>query len=406
MTIASFAFSTVKAETIAQIKLFYKNQTFVFRDSYIHSDNHLVTQEIFDRKINATFSEKIECVQQKLKSGADYKRALLYCFPLLEETVNEAISTVNKEPVNSQMRFDPSKSKMFVISREKQGVEVQEDRLYMDIYFALILSSDAKVKIPVRILPAEITTQDNIALTKLRSRYSTDFSQSSAERKHNIQLALSKISGAVIHSGEVFSFNETVGSRTIKNGYKEAKIIKNGRYEPGVGGGVCQASTTLYNAALLADLNVIAVNRHSLKSSYELPSFDAMVNSGTSDLKIRNDGSDSVYVKAYASDGKAFVEVYGSKLPYVIKRKSEVTFTGETPPYEEVIDEKLKYFSDDDLPGTKKTISYSYPEVHSNGYLQYYDEYGKLLKTKKIRTDVYNSVCGIIAVMPQKQGSN
>lgn len=398
--VSSLGVMKVNAQSTAYIELYYGNEIFVYRDEYIEPSNHLVAEEIFERRINAPLESKLELIRRKLRNGADYKSAMLTCFPLLQNTVDGVIKTLNREPQDSEIRFDPSVKPMFTISRERAGVKVLEDRLYMDIYFALIMSPSIKIKVPIEKPTAQITVRDNIVLTNLRAKYSTDFSSSTDERKHNISLALSKINGAIIGGGETLSFNDTVGRRTAQNGFLEAKIIKGGKYVPGIGGGVCQVSTTLYNAALLSDLQIVDVNRHSLQSSYELPSFDAMVNSGSSDLKICNAGERPVFIKAYSDGGRAYVEIYGSKLPYTIKRKSEVTFTGETPEYDEVVDESLQYFEVGTESGTRKAVSYSHPEVHSNGYLLYYDNYGKLLETKLIRTDKYNSVKGLIAIAP------
>ncbi len=391
---------TVSAQSTVYIELQYGYKKFAYRDEYIEPSNHLIAEEIFERKINAPYEEKIELIAHKIRGGADYKTAILTCFPLLENTVNKAVNEINILPSDSEIKFDPSLRPMFVISRERVGTTVLVDRLYMDIYFALMNSPSVRIKVPVEHPTPNITVSDNIELTNLRARYSTDFSSSAADRKHNISLALSKLNGYVLGGGETLSFNKIVGRRTAKNGFKEAKIIKGGKYVPGLGGGVCQASTTLYNAALLSDLQITAVNRHSLKSSYELPSFDAMVNSGSSDLKIFNQGDRPVFIKAYDDGARAYVEIYGTKLPYKIKRKSEVTFTGDTPGYDEMVDNKLEHFEADTEPGTRKIISYSHPEVRSNGYLLYYDMYGRLLETKLIRKDVYNSVKGVIAIAP------
>lgn len=400
LAVSTIEVNTANALTSTYIELYYGNEVFIYKDEYIEPENHIVAEQIFERKINAPLNEKLEFIRRKLKGGADYKSAMLTCFPLLKNTVDEAIEKLNRDPVDSEIKFYPSSKPMFIISRERSGVKVLEDRLYMDIFFALSVSSTPKIRIPVERPEAKIKTDDNIALTKMRARYSTDFTSSTEERKHNIRLALSKINGKVIFSGETMSFNDTVGRRTAKNGFLEAKIIKGGKYVPGYGGGVCQASTTLYNAALLSDLSIVSVSRHSLQSSYELPSFDAMVNSGSSDLKIRNDGDKQVFIKAYTDGNRAYVEIYGSKLPYTIKRKSEVTFTGKTPEYEEVLDETMQYFDEGTESGAKKTVSYSHPEVHSNGYLLYYDLNGALIEKKLIRSDVYSAVKGVVAVAP------
>lgn len=398
--IAPLGVNKVVAAPIAVIEMYYENMTFTYTDEYITPSNHLIAEEIFERKINSPIEEKMKLVSRKISGGADYKTALLYCFPLLSQTIEKVSEKLNTPPTDSEIRFDPFSHPMFTISRETAGVKVLEDRLYMDIYFALKASSSPRIKIPVERPQASVKLEDNIKLTRLRARYSTDFSTSSPDRKHNVRLALSKINGKRIDAGETISFNELVGRRTAKNGFKEAKIIKGGKYVPGYGGGVCQASTTLYNAALLSDLEVVSVHRHSLQSSYELPSFDAMVNSGSSDLKLRNGGQFPVFIRTYTDENRAYVEIYGSSLPYKIKRKSEITFKGETPGSDEFIDENNEYFDEFAEPGSKKVVTYSHPEVHSNGYLLFFDFNGALIEKRLIRTDVYGSVRGTIAVAP------
>lgn len=389
----------VYAEDRAYIVFEYKGMRYEYVDSLISPTDHLVAQEIFDRFINAPLSSKLAVVHSKVRGGADYKSAMLFCFPLLERTIEHIKSEINCSPTDSTIRFDPSKKPMFSISRDRAGVEVIEDRLYMDTYLALSASSTATVKIPVRSLTAAVSVSDNVRLTNLRASFSTDCANSTYERKHNISLALSKLSGTVLSMGETLSFNQKVGRRTSQNGFKEAKIIVGGKYVAGLGGGVCQASTTLYNAALRSDLTIVEVNRHTLASSYVQPSFDAMVNSGSSDLVIRNDGDTPVFICAYCDGQRAHVRIYGVPLNYKIKCESEVTFTGETPGYDREIDYEHKYF-DDELPGATKILSYSHPEIHSNGYLLYYDFSGKLIERKLIRSDKYSSVRGVIAVAP------
>ena len=131
----------------------------------------------------------------------------------------------------------------------------------------------------------------------LRATFSTDYSKSSAERKHNVGLAAKSLDNVFVDAGGEFSFNKTVGERTYKRGYKSAKIIVNGEFTEGVGGGVCQVSTTLYNAALLAGLEISEVNQHSVAVSYVAPSFDAMVNSGSADLRFINRTHNPVIIR-------------------------------------------------------------------------------------------------------------
>lgn len=141
--------------------------------------------------------------------------------------------------------------------------------------------------------------------------YTTYFDKENSARCHNIRLAAKLIDGTKIENGEVFSFNKTVGVRSVERGFKKAKIIKDGEFVEGVGGGVCQVSTTLYNAALLSGCKICEYHPHSLPVSYVAPSRDAMVSGSYFDLKFENTSGREIYVKS--STGANFVKftLYG-----------------------------------------------------------------------------------------------
>lgn len=118
--------------------------------------------------------------------------------------------------------------------------------------------------------------------------YYTKLINSPEGRTNNIVLSCAKINGTVLQSGEVLSFNRTVGKRTIQAGYKEAKIFVGQTVQNGLGGGICQTSTTLYNAGLQAGMKIIERHRHTLPVSYCASGQDATVSWGGADLKIKN----------------------------------------------------------------------------------------------------------------------
>ena len=122
----------------------------------------------------------------------------------------------------------------------------------------------------------------------LRSSFFTTFYSSKEERVNNIEIASKSIDGIMIESGGEFSFNKVVGERSEKRGYKKAVAIIKGEFTESVGGGVCQVSSTLYNAVILADLKIVEYHPHSLPVSYVAPSFDAMVSWGYADLRFEN----------------------------------------------------------------------------------------------------------------------
>lgn len=213
---------------------------------------------------------------------------------------------------------------------------------------------------------------------KLIARFSTYYGDSKPNRKDNVALACRKIDGTVLYPEDEFSFNDIVGARTVENGFKSAYIIKDGEFVEGIGGGVCQVSSTLYNCALLANLTITCVRAHSLPVSYVAPSFDAMV-STASDLRFVNTLSSPVTIKMFA-DGKYLkAEMYGIG-SCIIRRRSQ---TIETLPFE------IEYRDDATLKLGEEVIdTYGKAGLRSQGFLEYYQN-GKLLKTVLIRKDTY-----------------
>lgn len=227
----------------------------------------------------------------------------------------------------------------------------------------------------------------------LRAEFYTSFYQSTPERKHNVRLAGEKINLAFLNVGEEFSFNKTVGERTEKNGFLMAKIILNNRFVDGYGGGVCQVSSTLYNAVLLSGLKITEYHPHSLPVSYVAPSFDAMVNSGSADLRFINDTRAPIIIAVSTTDCQIKISVYGEKMQEKYVRKSVITGEVPAPPEEVKTDYDLEY--PDVYLGQQKTLSYSKNGFYSQGTLVKYVD-GKIVSTKLIRKDKYNAIKGLI----------
>lgn len=135
-----------------------------------------------------------------------------------------------------------------------------------------------------------------------------------ANRAYNVELAAKLLNGAVIEPGEVLSFNDTVGERSAERGFRNAPVIANGRIRQGLGGGVCQVSTTLHLAALSGGLEIVEHRTHSRTSSYAAAGLDATVSWGTIDYKIRNPYDFPVTVVATAVQGVMRVELEGAGL--------------------------------------------------------------------------------------------
>ncbi len=300
----------------------------------------------------------------------------------LDGEVERIVADNYVAPQNATLVFDPQKKEPFEITKEKNGRKIDGEKLKRKIEWALF-SGINEVSVKSQIVLAEITFEELKKETFLRGEFSTEYPFSSAERKSNILLASSFINGAIIEPEGAFSFNERVGIRSKERGFLSAKVIENGQFIDGVGGGVCQVSSTLYNAALLAGLKVTESHRHSLQVSYVNPSFDAMVSDYFSDLKFVNDTASPIYISAIATDKKLCFKIYGEERKYRYELVSEV---------KEII-----------LANTKNQKRQSGEEVDkiaknglkSEGYIYIYDG-DTLIEKKKIRSDTYKAIDGII----------
>ncbi len=229
----------------------------------------------------------------------------------------------------------------------------------------------------------------------LRSSFYTTYSSSSDERKNNVWIATKALDNTFIDIGGEFSFNKIVGARTEERGYKSSKIIFNGEFVDGIGGGVCQVSSTLYNAVILAGLCVTEWHAHSLPVSYVAPSFDAMVNSGSADLRFINNTYNPIIIKTMADGNIIRVEIWGEPLKVKYTRQSIVTEEIPAPPEQELYDEKGEY--PELYVGEKKFLRYSKTGLKSEGYLITTIN-GKIKEIKKIRSDKYSAQRGLVVL--------
>ena len=290
-------------------------------------------------------------------------------------------------PISSKVVFTDNGK--FYLSSEKLGKQILKTELLNDINSALN-SGKQTVKAKFTVTEPEITKSTLQKQTVLRAEFTTYFPYSTEERKSNIRLASSKINGVKIQNNGEFSFNQTVGARTEENGFKTAKIILDGSYIDGVGGGVCQVSTTLYNCAILSGLKITEHHSHSLQVGYVEPSFDAMVNSGTSDLKFLNATGNDVYISSYADNEKITFKIYGVKQNESYERVSIVTNT--------ISPEEILEVEDETLPFGERVITENPKNgLESEGYLIKYVD-GVRVKTYKLRKDKYKAVRGKVLV--------
>ena len=357
-------------------------------DSYYYDSSHIAPvrpfEEIFEEHV-------IRDARGRIISGRQAGPAK---FELLEiDAILEEIQSHYFVPaIPASVQFTPDGKEMFTLTEDVPGLRIDTERLKREITASLAEGRSYGVTVQPEPYRAELNADKVRASFALRSQFSTAYQNSTQARKHNIRLSLSNFHGMVIAPNASVSFNATTGPRTKERGYQSAKIIVNGKFTEGEGGGVCQSSTTLYNALLLADVKVDERHNHTLAVGYVPPAFDAMVNTYTSDLKFTNDTGNYLYLRVKCDQNTVTVMVYGEKLPYTVKRRSEVIKRTDPPP-EEIISSaeyaNLVKYKDETL-----ILTPSKGGLIAEGYLDYYRG-GKRTSSKRLHRDTYREMRGI-----------
>lgn len=223
--------------------------------------------------------------------------------------------------------------------------------------------------------------------------YSSSYATSSANRASNVELAARRIDALVLMPGEEFSYNKAVGNRTAANGFKEAPVYANGETVEGMGGGICQVSSTLYSAALYADLEITARRNHSMTVSYVPKGQDATVSYGSIDFKFKNNTKNSIMISATTGGKRLNISILSAKpeVAKTVKIINTVTNT-KNPTVEETEKEDMKR-------GTRKIISNGKTGYTVATTREVYEN-GKKIKSEKMSSSTYKMVPTKVAVGP------
>ena len=257
------------------------------------------------------------------------------------EKLQEIATEFNVEAQDSTIT---RKNGAFQITEEQKGYAMDVDKTVPKVEEMLEQNTGGTIEPEITITEPKVTKADNEKVTDLIGTYSTTYSANAAGRNENLRVGCANIDGTVIAPGEVFSMNVGLGPQTYANGYKDAGVYVNGKVEQGVAGGVCQVTSTLYNAVILAELEVVERYPHSMTVGYVPLGRDAAVAGGYKDLKFRNDTEYPVYLEAYARDGKVVCNLYGHEIHDAgHKVDFEMVFDGTIPkPAEKVTQDATK----------------------------------------------------------------
>ena len=296
--------------------------------------------------------------------------------------IDKIHSEVYKEVKDAYITKDP-----FEVHPEVDGIDFDVEEAKK------ILAEEEKDEyiIPLKVTKAKVTLSQmgDEAFPDRLSTFTTKYDASNGDRTTNLRIACQKINGKVILPGETFSYNKTLGKRTAEAGYRNGKIYENGQVVDGIGGGICQISSTLYNTVLMANLEIVERRNHQFVTSYLPAGRDATVVYGATDFRFKNTRKYPVRLSASINNGVATVSMYG------IKEDEEYTVSFSTKTIS-TVPPTTKYEEDSSLPsGTEKV-----KQAGSNGLVT--ETYitkklgNKVVSTKLLSRDTYSAMQKIV----------
>ena len=300
-----------------------------------------------------------------------------------EIDVDKIHSEIYQEPKDAYYTKEP-----FTVYPEVEGIDFDVEKAKE------IIAAEVKDEYVIELIitQPEVTLEDigTEAFPDRLSTFSTRYNATDKDRTTNLVLACKKLNGKVIMPGETLSYNETLGPRTYAAGYRNGKIYENGQVVDGLGGGICQISSTLYNAALMSDMEIVERRNHQFVTSYVDEGRDATVVYGLTDFKFKNTRKYPIRIVASASGGVATISIFGIKEADREYTYSFRTETISTIPY------TTKYVEDSSLTAGREVVT----QNGTNGLVckTYMTKMlnGKVVSTKLLSTDTYSAMQRIV----------
>ncbi|AJA48895.1 hypothetical protein CPAST_c28290 [Clostridium pasteurianum DSM 525 = ATCC 6013] len=350
-------------------------------------DTDKVVKEAFNYGKNRSIYSKYKIIKNAAKK--DFKLTFTYDKKPLDNFVGNIKKDVDREPVNATITKSGAG---FSISDDSDGYKLKDQELKNKIIASIdgTLGADTNITADMETIKANKTKDKLQTINTLISSFSTEYgSRSSAGRVTNIKLATKAISGLVLMPGESFSFNGVVGERTAAKGYQAAPVDIGYSTGMGLGGGICQVSTTLHNAILQSGIKPTERLHHTIPSAYVPLGYDATVDYGNLDYKFKNTLNFPIYIEGISDNGVETFNIYANN------SLTNRTYKIVNDVYE-TIQPKTTYINDPTLPaGTTRIDQNSLVGHKVKVFLQTYEN-GTMISQEMIANDAYNSVNQVI----------
>lgn len=332
------------------------------------------------------FQERLNAALNLRTAPVSMQTSLTYDKSVIRQLTDSITDYVTRAPVNASVATFDFNTRSFTFNSDSPGSSIDGDALYNQV-IAMLEGGQRYATLTVEpdILLASVTKAELMNSFKMISSYTTE-TTSNSNRNTNVQLSAAAINGTTVLPGETFSFNKATGQRTAEKGYLPAAAIAGGQSVDEIGGGVCQTSSTLFNAVARANMQIVDRSPHAWPSNYVDKGLDATVNWPNLDFKFKNNSDWPIFIVAYYKSRKVTVEVYGMSLGdgVTIDLDSEVTYTSNPP-------SEIKYVFNPELaPGEQKTTIKARKGYEVDTYKIWYQN-GQEVKREKLFDSTYRT---------------
>ncbi|PIE93443.1 vancomycin resistance protein [Bacillus fungorum] len=298
-------------------------QTYTWKDLGINYKEKDIIDKIFkEQEGNAMNRYKMRKQAESGELKRDYKLTPQLNTTAYESFMKDKYNSALKNPINAELSIEGTTVN---VSQSQNGEKIDKGKL-TDLTTQAITTGTSDVTLPVTILKPERSTEDiqKMGIKEVIAEYSTPMAGRNGNQSYNVNKSANTLSGVIVAPDETFSFNGRVGITDAAHGYKSAAVYSQGKVIQSAGGGVCQVSSTLYSAALRADLGIVSRSNHSMPVNYLPLGQDAAVADYGPDLKFKNNTGNHIYIQAFSNGGSITTRIFGTNTGKNVEVSSQV----------------------------------------------------------------------------------
>jgi len=335
--------------------------------------------------------EKYKYLRTKHENNTSVNLKYIYDKEAIHTVVESYTPKFHIAPVDATIT---RKNRQFIITPEKEGQELDLVKTTEKIFDVLDAEykEDTKIEVATKKIPVKFRSDSFKDIQKIIASFSTSYNNVDANRNINLKVAVGQINKTLL-PGEIFSLAKQLEPISYTAGYRDSKVIVNGKIEQGIGGGVCQIASTLYNSVLLTNLDITMRQNHSLPVAYVPLGRDATYSTDTIDFKFKNNTAYPVFVEGYCENNKVYVNIFAHtsvKSEYDIKFSSVTTEVIKAP--------ATKYIEDPNAPkGSKAEEVRALVGKKVKLYKLYYKG-GTLVKKELINNSYYRPRAAVVKI--------